>query len=163
MKASRGDGGFSVEIRARRRYAAKRLRTADALGAAAERARLADALEAARLDSLVTIMYRARGSLRSHVDHGLPGLGLTVSLGAPACFRYGGRDVLLRSGDVLCGAFGDVEHSVVATRPLDEAPAWWRSLPAAPSAATEISRFGRARCSLQIRQARAKRRTEEGS
>ena len=49
------------------------LRGCDGPGAAG-RARLARALRATRLDSLVSILYRARGALRPHVDHGLEGL-----------------------------------------------------------------------------------------
>ena len=58
-------------------YAARKVASADATGLAPreERARLARALRATRLDSLVSILYRARGALRPHVDHGLEGLG----------------------------------------------------------------------------------------
>ena len=63
-------------------YAARKVASVDATGLAPrdERARLARALRATRLDSLVSILYRARGALRPHVDHGLEGLGLAVSL-----------------------------------------------------------------------------------
>ena len=61
-------------------YAARKVASADAteLAPRDERARLARALRATRLDSLVSILYRARGALRPHVDHGLEGLGLAV-------------------------------------------------------------------------------------
>ena len=77
-----------------------------------ERARLARALRATRLDSLVSILYRARGALRPHVDHGLEGLGLAVSLGSSCEFRYGDEIVELRSGDALFGSFGSVARRV---------------------------------------------------
>ena len=145
-------------------YAARKVASADATGLAPreERARLARALRATRLDSLVSILYRARGALQPHVDHGLEGLGLAVSLGSSCEFRYGDEIVELRSGDALFGNFGSVEHEVVSTRPAATGPAWWRRLPAAPGLAGEISRFGRARCSLQIRQARDRRRMSSG-
>ena len=145
-------------------YAARKVASVDATGLAPrdERARLARALRATRLDSLVSILYRARGALRPHVDHGLEGLGLAVSLGSSCEFRYGDEIVELRSGDALFGNFGSVEHEVVSTRPAATGPAWWRRLPAAPGLAGEISRFGRARCSLQIRQARDRRRMSSG-
>ena len=165
-------------------YAARKVASVDATGLAPrdERARLARALRATRLDSLVSILYRARGALRPHVDHGLEGLGLAVSLGSSCEFRYGDEIVELRSGDALFGSFGSVarrveinvqldgvtvcypqvEHEVVSTRPAATGPAWWRRLPAAPGLAGEISRFGRARCSLQIRQARDRRRASSG-
>ena len=62
-------------------YAARKVASVDATDLAPrdERARLARALRATRLDSLVSILYRARGALRPHVDHGLEGLGLAVS------------------------------------------------------------------------------------
>ena len=105
-----------------------------------------------------------------------------VSLGSSCEFRYGDEIVELRSGDALFGNFGSVarrveinvqldgvtvcypqvEHEVVSTRPAATGPAWWRRLPAAPGLAGEISRFGRARCSLQIRQARDRRRASSG-
>ena len=145
-------------------YAARKVASVDATGLAPrdERARLARALRATRLDSLVSILYRARGALRPHVDHGLEGLGLAVSLGSSCEFRYGDEIVELRSGDALFGNFGSVEHEVVNRRQLDgvtvcypqvehevptrggDAPAWWRRLPAA-GARWRISRFGRAR------------------
>ena len=145
-------------------YAARKVASVDATDLAPrdERARLARALRATRLDSLVSILYRARGALRPHVDHGLEGLGLAVSLGSSCEFRYGDEIVELRSGDALFGNFGSVEHEVVSTRPAAMGPAWWRRLPAAPGLAGEISRFGRARCSLQIRQARDRRRASSG-
>ena len=95
-------------------YAARKVASVDATGLAPrdERARLARALRATRLDSLVSILYRARGALRPHVDHGLEGLGLAVSLGSSCEFRYGDEIVELRSGDALFGNFGSVARRV---------------------------------------------------
>lgn len=139
-------------------YAARKVATADGLALRDERARLARDLRAIRPDSLVSILYRARGALPPHMDHGLEGLGLAVSFGGSCEFRYGDEVVELHSGDALFGRFGSVEHEVVSIRPVATGPAWWRELPAAPGPAGEISRFGRARCSLQIRKARDRRR-----
>ena len=60
----------------------------------------------------MSILYRARGALRPHVDHGLEGLGLAVSLGSSCEFRYGDEIVELRSGDALFGNFGSVARRV---------------------------------------------------
>lgn len=139
-------------------HAARKVAAADGLAPRDERARLARALRATRPDSLVSILYRSRGALQPHVDHGLEGLGLAVSLGSSCEFRYGDEVVELHSGDALFGRFGSVEHEVASIRPVSTGPAWWRDLPAAPGPAGGISRFGRARCSLQIRKARDRRR-----
>ena len=104
-------------------YAARKVASADATGLAPreERARLARALRATRLDSLVSILYRARGALQPHVDHGLEGLGLAVSLGSSCEFRYGDEIFELRSGDALFGNFGSVARRVEI-----KCPARWR-------------------------------------
>ena len=112
-------------------YAARKVASVDATSLAPrdERARLARALRATRLDSLVSILYRARGALRPHVDHGLEGLGLAVSLGSSCEFRYGDEIVELRSGDALFGNFGSVARRVEIECP---APARWRRAEKSP-------------------------------
>ncbi len=103
----------------------------------------AASIDQAKYDSLISILYAPGGTLRPHVDTDLRGHGLALSLGASCTFDFGGAEVELRSGDVLFAQFGAVRHAVLATQPAAEsAPAWWRD---------EARRFGRDRCSLQLR------------
>ena len=108
-------------------------------------------------DSLVSLLYPAGGALDPHVDRGLPGLGLSLSLGAACSFEYGGTVTVLRSGDALFGAFGAVTHQVLRVHDATTAPDWWRRLPAGQGDDDNMVTFGRARCSLQIRDSREMR------
>eukprot|EP00965_Chrysotila_dentata_P230510 6197814-Pleurochrysis_carterae.AAC.1 len=67
-------------------------------------------LQTVQFDSLVTLLYGEAGELPAHVDDGLPGLGLSVSLGSACTFRYGDKHIVLKSGDALFGRFGLVDH-----------------------------------------------------
>jgi len=111
-------------------------------------------LDSVHFDSLVSLLYDQQGSLRPHVDDGLPGLGLSLSLGASCHFDYGGTRLTLQSGDALFGAFGHVAHEVVCMGPSSSAPAWWRTLPEKPSTAERVGTFGKVRCNLQLRHGR---------
>lgn len=103
----------------------------------------ADAIDNAKYDSLVSVLYAAGGTLQPHVDQGLHGYGLALSLGSTATFDWGGTAVELESGDVVFGDFGRVRHAVTATHCAEDegTPVWWRN----------AVRFGRTRCSLQLR------------
>ena len=112
-------------------------------------------LEDTRYDSLISLLYDEEGTLSSHVDGGLRGLGLSLSLGASCTFSYGGRKIDLASGDALFGDFGHVRHKVWVW-PADTAPSWWLSLPKAradmkPEEGSYSCSFGRARCNVQFR------------
>ena len=107
-------------------------------------AALCHAIDHAKYDSLVSLLYAPGATLRPHVDKDLGGAGLAVSLGASATFDFGGSRTVLRSGDALFADFSLVEHAVLRTHPPDSAPAWWHDLP-------DQGRFGRSRCSLQLR------------
>ena len=112
-------------------------------------------LGGARFDSLVSLLYDARGILQPHVDDGLPGIGLSLSLGAPCTFVYGGTKVTLTSGDALFGAYGHVTHQVLSIHSLEGAPEWWRALPTRPGGSGGMPpSFGRVRCNLQLRHGR---------
>ena len=103
----------------------------------------AAAIDNAKYDSLVSVLYAAGGTLRPHIDQGMRGYGLALSFGAVATFDWGGTAVELVSGDVIFGDFGTVGHAVTTTQSAedDDTPAWWR----------DAASFGRARCSLQLR------------
>ena len=103
----------------------------------------ADAIDNAKYDSLVSVLYAAGGTLQPHLDKGMCGYGLALSLGAACSFDWGGTAVELKSGDAIFGDFGRVRHAVTTTHSAedDNAPAWW----------CDAVRFGRARCSLQLR------------
>ena len=103
----------------------------------------ADAIDNAKYDSLVSVLYAAGGTLQPHLDKGMCGYGLALSLGAACSFDWGGTAVELKSGDAIFGDFGRVRHAVTTTHSAedDSAPAWW----------CDAVRFGRARCSLQLR------------
>ena len=116
-----------------------------------------DELSNLSFDSLVSLVYAPSGALPEHVDRGLPGLGLSISLGASCSFEYGGTVRTLRSGDALLGAFGDVPHQVLRVHDESSAPDWWHRL---SDRASEATTFGRVRCSLQLRDARALRATQ---
>ncbi|KAL3904365.1 MAG: hypothetical protein SGPRY_011311 [Prymnesium sp.] len=92
-------------------------------------------LDDPQFDSLVSLLYDSPGALRPHVDDGLPGVGLSLSLGSACVFEYGGVEMVLSSGDVLIGAFGFVIHQV-------------------SSGDVGTATFGRARCNLQLRRGR---------
>lgn len=111
-------------------------------------------LDDPQFDSLVSLLYDSPGALRPHVDDGLPGVGLSLSLGSACVFEYGGVEMVLSSGDVLIGAFGFVIHQVSSVSSSDTAPAWWRALPARPQGDVGTATFGRARCNLQLRRGR---------
>mmetsp|Transcript_48323 Transcript_48323/g.108869 ORF Transcript_48323/g.108869 Transcript_48323/m.108869 type:complete len:265 (-) Transcript_48323:357-1151(-) len=122
-----------------------------------------------RLDSLVSLLYRSAGALRPHVDDNLPGLGLSMSLGASCTFIYGGTEVVLHSGDALWGRFGIVAHQVKRVHAPHTAPDWWEALQwnGNGSVSSAPSHFGRVRCNLQLRRgrdeaARAARRKKDG-
>lgn len=121
-----------------------------------ERELLAEALAATRYDSLLSLLYPAGGIMQPHVDTGLGGLGFALSLGAACSFSYGGTETTLRSGDVLFCPFGTVSHEVSQTHSVDSAPDWWHALPATPHTedGLSVSHFGRARCTVQIRDLR---------
>lgn len=173
--AARPSGALAFGHSLARRSAAQ-LRSSG--GALAEDARrLCEQLEAARFTSLVSLLYVESGSLRRHTDDGLPGIGLSLSFGAPSTFEYGGTEVVLASGDALFGAYGRVPHSLLATQSAEAAPAWWHALPELPrassaGAASESedgpswgpSSFRRVRCNVQLRTGRdaaARRRRRE--
>ena len=103
-------------------------------------AAVAAALERAVFDSLVSVLYPVGGALKPHVDEGLVGYGLAVSLGASCVFEIGGDEHVLESGDAVFAPFGQVPHAVLTTHALSTAPGWWRPVS-----------FGRARCSVQLR------------
>ena len=63
---------------------------------------------------MVSLLYDQDACLPSHKDDGLPGIGLSISLGAAATFAYGDETICLRSGDALFGRFGHVTHQVSA-------------------------------------------------
>ena len=117
-----------------------------------ERELLAKMLDTVEYDSLLSLVYPADGRMVPHVDHGLNGLGLAVSLGAACTFSYGGTDVVLRSGDALFGQFGAVSHEVSCTHSLDSAPTWWHGM--SSEGGEGPSHFGRVRCTIQIRSLR---------
>ena len=110
------------------------------------------------VDSMLAQMYAAGGSLLAHRDEDLS-WGLGVSLGAAAefdCLPDGGEParVVIRSGDILVGEFGQMRHAVRVVEPpsaskrraSDEPylPDWWRA----------VDSFGcKARCNVLFRQA----------
>ena len=107
-------------------------------------------------NSLISLLYDEYGTLSSHTDGGLVGLGLSISLGASCTFTYGGQKLVLASGDALFGAFGQVKHKLWVM-PVDSAPAWWRALPKTPrdlSGGSSAASFGRVRANLQFRRGR---------
>ena len=105
----------------------------------------ADAIDHAKYDSLVSVCYAREGTLPTHVDKGLSGYGLALSLGAACQFDYGGSQVELHSGDALFADFSRIQHSVLATRSVEAtAPTWWGH-------ADVERRYGAARCSVQLR------------
>jgi len=148
------------------RRAANQLRDDGSL-AADEAVALGSELKAVEYDSLVSLLYRDGGSLQRHVDRGLDGLGIAVSLGAACTFEYGGGHVELRSGDALFAPFGHVPHQVVLTHAAASALDWWRAMPGQPGhdggsgVAPPSTHFGRVRCSLQLRDA-SRRRAQKG-
>ena len=102
--------------------------------------KVASSIDNAKYDSLVSILYSPTGSLAHHVDTGMQGYGMALSLGAHCTFDFGGTEIQLRSGDVLFADFGHIEHAVLCTAPASTAPQWWQT----------CSPFF-ARCSVQLR------------
>ena len=86
-------------------------------------------LECEPYDSMVSLLYDSHAVLPEHIDDGLRGLGLSVSLGASATFAYGEQSICLRSGDALFGRFGLVQHQVASIHGAETAPMWWQQLP----------------------------------
>ena len=113
-------------------------------------------LDGGPYNSMVSLLYDANAVLPQHVDDGLPGIGLSISLGASATFTYGEESICLRSGDALFGRFGLVEHQVASIHGIETAPAWWRELPVAAVSSTgsAVCSWGRARCNVQLRHGR---------
>ena len=105
-------------------------------------------------DSMVSLLYDQDACLPSHKDDGLPGIGLSISLGAAATFAYGDETICLRSGDALFGRFGHVTHQVSAIHGAETAPPWWQSLSMAQSESESLSSWGRVRCNVQLRHGR---------
>jgi alkylated DNA repair dioxygenase AlkB len=110
---------------------------------------LANLVDAVKFDSLLTVLYPPGGTLQPHIDKGLHGCGLAVSLGSACTFDYGGTEIVLTSGDALFADFGLVQHAVQCTHAYHTAPPWWRDLHL--QRADSMSTFGRARCSVQLR------------
>lgn len=101
------------------------------------------------VDSMLAQLYAAGGSLLKHRDEDLS-WGIGVSLGSTAtfeCLPAGGeaRRILVRSGDVIVGEFGQMPHAVQVASGTDRArPAWWKA----------IDSFGtKQRCNVLFRQA----------
>ena len=102
------------------------------------------------VDSMLAQLYSHGGSLLPHRDEDLS-WGIGVSLGSTAvfeCLPAEGSDeraqrVLIHSGDVLVGEFGQMPHAVSV--PSDERPpSWW----------SEVDTFGtKVRCNVLFRQA----------
>ena len=64
------------------------------------------------------MLYPVGGALKPHVDEGLVGYGLAVSLGASCVFEIGGDEHVLESGDAVFAPFGQVPHAVLTTHAL---------------------------------------------
>ena len=103
------------------------------------------------VDSMLAQLYAGGGSLLKHRDEDLS-WGIGVSLGSAAVFdclpeRGKAQRVVIRSGDVLIGEFGQMPHavSVPQDRSHDEPPpAWW----------SQVDCFGtKTRCNVLFRQA----------
>lgn len=98
------------------------------------------------VDSMLAQMYAPGGSLLKHRDEDLS-WGLGVSLGSAAefdCMPDGQKPVrvVVRSGDLLIGEFGQMPHAVRVT--ASDPPAWWRT----------VETFGtKTRCNVLFRQA----------
>jgi len=98
------------------------------------------------VDSMLAQMYAAGGSLLKHRDEDLS-WGLGVSLGCAAEFdclpeKAQAQRVIVRSGDILVGEFGQMPHAVCV--PRSAPPSWWHSVDA----------FGsKVRCNVLFRQA----------
>ena len=100
-----------------------------------------------KIDSMLSQLYASGGGLKKHRDADLS-WGIIVSLGSTAafdCWDEKGKQqrLMVRSGDVVVGEFGQMEHAVAETsnEPL---PSWWR----------DVDHFGcRVRCSILFRQA----------
>lgn len=114
------------------------------------------------VDSMLAQMYAGGGSLLAHRDEDLS-WGLGVSLGAAAefdCLPAKGKAVrvVIRSGDILVGEFGQMRHAVrVRERPSPAAqkepyvPDWW----------SDADTFGKTRCNVLFRQALTARQQRE--
>ena len=111
--------------------------------------RLCQQLEELQPDAALVQLYPPGGTLGEHVDEGLTGLGVSLSLGASAAVLCGGDELTLRSGDALVADFGREPHAVRCTHGAASAPPWWRRLGEQPT--TGATTFGRARCNLQLR------------
>jgi alkylated DNA repair dioxygenase AlkB len=106
------------------------------------------------IDSMLAQMYHAGGSLLPHRDEDLS-WGLGLSLGATAdfdCMPEGEPPsrVVIRSGDLMVGEFGQMRHAVrVREEPPSALPPWW---------AGAVRPYGaKARCNVLFRRALSER------
>ena len=99
------------------------------------------------VDSMLAQLYAPGGALLRHRDEDLS-WGIGVSLGSAAvfdCLPEGGkaRRVVVRSGDVLIGEFGQMPHAV-SVPPEERPPGWW----------SQVDSFGtKTRCNVLFRRA----------
>lgn len=109
---------------------------------------LAPASKSHVVDSMLAQLYAPGGSLLKHRDEDLS-WGIGVSLGAAAtfdCLPDGAppQRVVIRSGDLLLGEFGQMPHAVSVPANGEPPPAWWR----------KVNSFGtKTRCNVLFRQA----------
>ena len=109
---------------------------------------LAPASSAHIVDSMLAQLYAPGGSLLRHRDEDLS-WGIGVSLGSTAhfdCLPENGEKqrVVIRSGDILVGEFGQMPHAVVVPKEDNAPPPWWHN----------VDHFGtKKRCNILFRQA----------
>jgi alkylated DNA repair dioxygenase AlkB len=94
--------------------------------------------------SLYAQLYGLEATMDVHKDQYID-WGISVSLGSSAVFEFGDHEIILNGGDVFVADFSQVDHSI--KRIMDNAPGWWSE----PESDLHPLTFGRARCSVQIR------------
>lgn len=92
-------------------------------------------------DSFYSQMFPYGGSMGVHKDEYVS-WGVSVSFGCTVDFLFGDQVYKLTSGDVFVADFSMVDHGILRVHEGTE-PNWWNH--------DDVETFGRARCSIQIR------------
>lgn len=95
-------------------------------------------------NSLYAQLFSEKATMAIHKDQYV-NWGISISIGAATHFTFGKEKLTLFSGDVLIADFSKVDHSVDKIIP-DSQPGWFIE-----NEEEGIETFGRARCSIQIR------------